>query len=156
MSTFERPLAVWNARLRSAVRRLHAAEQHSATRLPIVDAFLAELESCEAALRDVVRCLAARAESGEDCEAESRVVSYVYESATDFAEEVHDILTNEDDEDTAILPDVIALARVERESLAEDVRRFAASSESTRIRTCFAALAIALVTERSVRIRRAA
>ena len=111
-----------------------------------------ESRSCvEQYLDDVGPCVDALAGAMHLCELE--VFEHVGESIAAIGDEIATIVVERNDEE--MLPEIIELARVERESLAEDVRALR-SSVSSRARIALDALAVSLTSMRLHHGRRAA
>jgi hypothetical protein len=102
-------------------------------------------------LDDVEPCVDALAAASNLCELD--VFEHVAESIASIGDEIATIVVERVDED--MLPEIIELARVERESLAEDVRALRASV-SSRARIALDALAVSLTSVRLHHGRRAA
>jgi hypothetical protein len=102
-------------------------------------------------LDDVEPCVEALESAMQLCELE--VFDHIAESISSIGEEIATIVVDEIDED--MLPEIIELARIEREGLAEDVRALRASV-SARAKLALDALAVSLTAVRLHHGRRAA
>ncbi len=128
-------------RLRRERDRLGPAER------ACVDRYLEEVEPCAEALAEAARF--ARDAAIETLDA-------VAESISAFADEIATIVIERHAGDEDLLPDILDLARVEREGLAEDVRRVREQTAvPARARLALDALAVSLVALRR-HVRRAA
>lgn len=108
-----------------------------------VESYLDEVEPCAEALADAARFAAGSAVETLDA---------VAESIGAFADEIATIVIERHGGDEDLLPDILALARVEREGLAEEVRRLREAPGrgdlSARARLALDALAVSLVAVR--------
>lgn len=112
-----------------------------------VDLYLEEVEPCAEALERAARFAANLA---------PEVLDGIAESIAAFADEIASIVVERHSGDAELLPDIVALARIERESFADDVRRARARAlAGSRARTVLDALAVSLTTVRR-QTRRAA
>lgn len=104
-------------------------------------------------LDDVEPCVDALEAAMNLCDEDLDVFDDVAESIAAIGDEIATIVVDRIDED--MLPEIIELARVERESLADDVRAHR-SSVSSRARIALDALAVSLTSVRLHHGRRAA
>ena len=102
-------------------------------------------------LDDVEPCVDALASAMSFCDLD--IFEHVAESIASMGDEIATVVSEQVDEE--MLPEIIELARVERESLAEDVRAMRASVNS-RARIALDALAVSLTSMRLHHGRRAA
>lgn len=102
-------------------------------------------------LDDVEPCLDALAAASSLCALE--VLDHIAESIAAIGDEIATVITEHVDED--MLPEIVELARLEREGLAEDVRALRAEV-SGRVRIALDALAVSLTSVRLHHGRRAA
>ena len=102
-------------------------------------------------LDDVEPCLDALAAASSLCALE--VFDHVAESIASIGDEIATMVTEHVDED--MLPEIIELARIEREGLAEDVRALR-GEVSGRVRIALDALTVSLTAVRLHHGRRAA
>ena len=102
-------------------------------------------------LDDVEPCLDALAAASSLCALE--VLDHMAESIAAIGDEIATVITEHVDED--MLPEIVELARLEREGLAEDVRALRAEV-SGRVRIALDALAVSLTSVRLHHGRRAA
>lgn len=121
-------------RLRRALDRLAPTER------VCVERYLDEVEPCADALVEAARFVTPG--TGE-------TLAAVAESISAFADEIASIVVERHAGDEDLLPDIVALAAVEREGLAEDVRRARERADvSPRARLALDALAVSLVAVR--------
>lgn len=129
-------------RVEDALARLHdERERISPTSRACVEQYLDDVEPCVDALEGAMHL----------CELD--VFDEIAESIAAIGDEIATMVTERVDED--MLPEVIELARVEREGLADEVRAMR-SSVSSRARIALDALAVSLTSVRLHHGRRAA
>jgi hypothetical protein len=131
-------------RVEDAIARLRRERDRiSPTSRACVEQYLDDVEPCVDALEGAMNL----------CEYDLDVFEQIAESIASIGDEIATMVVESADEE--MLPEIIELARIERESLAEDVRA-QRSSVSSRARIALDALAVSLTSVRLHHGRRAA
>lgn len=129
-------------RVEDALARLRRERDRiSPTSRACVEQYLDDVEPCVEALETAMQLCALD------------VYEHIAESIGSFGDEIATMVIERIDED--MLPEIVELARIEREGLAEDVRALR-SSVSSRARIALDALAVSLTSVRLHHGRRAA